>query len=224
VKKHASHLLAVQRGRDEQSVPQKPLPRGDGLPLAVFLRHETVRALDILLGDAGVHVAEQPEQVEVVEVESDDLGLPDGVGRRVAVVLGHDFPSRVVHLHLLVNLPGELFLRLSHATRVALLARLVHVRINVFVEEVILDVEVIVGHEVLFSTAKRALELVPVLSVLIGVGAAEVVRVGLVPVRVVVVQRRPGRPKFKSSARRPSASGRKNVELACGSEGPGTYR
>ena len=95
MKKRASHLLAVQRGRDEQSVPQKPLPRGDCLPLAVFLRHETVRALDIILGDAGVHVAEQPEQVEVVEVESDDLGPPDGVGRLVAVVLGHDFPSRV---------------------------------------------------------------------------------------------------------------------------------
>jgi len=37
---------------------------------------------------------------------------------------------------------------------------------------------------VLFSTRKRALELAPVL---IGVGAAEVVRVEVVPVRVVVV-------------------------------------
>ena len=153
MKKHASHLLAVQRGRDEQSVPQKPLPRGDGLPPRIPVRHETVRAVDVLLGDARVHVAKQPEQVEVIEIEADELGLPDGVGRRVAVVLGHDFPSRVVHLHLLVNLPGELFLRLSHATRVALLARLVHVGINVFVEEVILDVVVVlvvVGHEVLF--------------------------------------------------------------------------
>jgi len=220
-KVRASYLLAVQCGRDEQSVPQKPLPRGDGLPLAVLLRHETVRAIDILLGDAGVHVAEQPEQVEVVEFEADEFGLPDGVRRRVAVVLGHDFPSRVVHLHLLANLPGELFLRLSHATRVALLARLVHVGINVFVEEVILDVVVVlvvVGHEELFSTAKRALERVPVL---IGVGAAEVVRVELVPVRVVLRVVSPVKMEDYSSVRQVTRErGGKSSRV----RGWGTYR
>ena len=197
MKKHASHLLAVQRGRDEQSVPQKPLPRGDGLPLAVLLRHETVRAIDILLGDAGVQMAEQPEQVEVVEFEADEFGLPDGVRRRVAVVLGHDFPSRVVHLHLLVNLPGELFLRLSHATRVALLARLVHVGILVFVEEIVLVVgRLVVGHEDSISSAKLAVN--GLFPVLIGVGVAGVVRV-VVPVRVVIVRRLPDNSKRRIS-------------------------
>jgi hypothetical protein len=150
------------------------------------VRHETVRAVDVLLGDARVHVAKQPEQVEVIEVEADELGLPDAIARRGAVVLSHDFPGRVVHGHRFANLPVELRLRLPPATRVALLARLLGGVVVFLVEEVINVVVIVVGHEVLFSTAKRALDLVPTV---LGVGAAEVVRVVVVPVRVVVVRR-----------------------------------
>ena len=108
----AAYLTTVQRGRDEQSVPQKPLARGDFPPLRVPVRHETVRALQVLLGDARVHVAKQPEQVEVIEVEADELGLPDAIARRGAVVLAHDFPGRdfpgrVVYDHLFANLPDQ---------------------------------------------------------------------------------------------------------------------
>jgi hypothetical protein len=163
------------------------------------VRHETVRAVDVLLGDARVHVAKQPEQAEVIEVEADELGLPDGVGRRGAVVLGHDFPGRVVHLHLFANLPFELRLRLPQATRVALLARLVHVGILVFVEEIVLvvgRVVVVVGHEDSISSAKLAVN--GLFPVLIGVGVAGVVRV-VVPVRVVIVRRLPDNSKRRIS-------------------------
>ena len=68
----------------------------------------------------------------------------------------------------------------------ALLARLLGGVVVFLVEEVINVVVIVVGHEVLFSTAKRALDLVPTV---LGVGAAEVVRVVVVPVRVVVVRR-----------------------------------
>jgi hypothetical protein len=148
--KGAAYLTTVQRGRDEQSVPQKPLAHGDFPPLRVPVRHETVRAVDVLLGDARVHVAKQPEQVEVIEIEADELGLPDGVGRRGAMVLSHDFPGRVVHDHLFANLPVELLLRLPHATRVALLARLLGGVVVFLVEEVVHVA--VVGHEVPFST------------------------------------------------------------------------
>jgi hypothetical protein len=184
--KGAAYLTTVQRGRDEQSVPQKPLAHGDFLPPRIPVRHETVRAVDVLLGDARVHVAKQPEQAEVIEVEADELGLPDAIARRGAVVLSHDFPGRVVHGHRFANLPVELRLRLPPATRVALLARLLGGVVVFLVEEVINVVVIVVGHEVLFSTAKRALDLVPTV---LGVGAAEVVRVVVVPVRVVVVRR-----------------------------------
>ena len=98
----------------------------------------------------------------------------------------------------------------------ALLARLVQVGINVFVEEVILDVVVlvVVGHEVLFKTAERALELVPVL---IGVGAGEVVRVELEPVRVVLRVVSPVKMEDYSSVRQVTRENRrKDLECAGG--------
>ena len=116
----ATHLLAVKRCRDMQSVEQKPLPRGDGAPLRVLRRHVVVRALDVDFGHARVHVAKEFQQIELIQIEPAQRVPPDRVLHRAAVVLGHDFPGRIVHLHFCAHHPGERGIRLTRATSTAL--------------------------------------------------------------------------------------------------------